>query len=253
MKRHDISRLEKNRNLHLKLGFVIAISLVTLAFNYTSDPPAPYEREVTELEQEDAIPVVRTAHKKKRQLPPPMLKLTKEIIPDEAEFIEEPEPRPLDNVISIEPVKTPEPQSFVPSVHPPKPQILPEDNELTKAIPEIFDVVEHMPLFGNCAKQEMSKEEKKQCSAIAIFKYMGKHIKYPAIARENNIQGTVVIRFVVNEFGEISQPEIVRDIGGGCGQEALRVVKNMPVWEPGRQRDRKVKVYFNLPVKFRLD
>ena len=73
------------------------------------------------------------------------------------------------------------------------------------------------------------------------------------MARENGLEGTVVIRFIVDETGNIIRPEVIKDIGGGCGQEALRVVKKMPLWEPGRQRDRKVKVYFNLPVKFKLN
>ena len=86
-----------------------------------------------------------------------------------------------------------------------------------------------------------------------LLKYLGKNINYPPIAQENGIEGTAVVRFVVNETGGISDIQIIRDIGGGCGKESVRVVKNMPNWKPGRQRGQAVKVYFTLPVRFKLE
>lgn len=252
MNRQDISRLEKNRGLHLKLGFVIAISMVTLAFNYTTEPPAPYEPEPEEIVYEDVVTIERTVHLKKPQLPPPVIKVTDNIIPEETEFIEELEPEPIKTTVdapsiekpNLKPVENPLPPVNVP---------LPPDpiEEKTDDIP--FIVVEHMPRYGDCNDEEMSKTEKYECSSLAIMKYMSEVIRYPAMARENGIEGTVVIRFIVDEKGSLLQPEIIRDIGGGCGQEALRAVKKMQHWEPGRQRNRKVKVYFNLPVRFKLN
>ena len=87
----------------------------------------------------------------------------------------------------------------------------------------------------------------------ALFKYLGKNIEYPPIAQENGITGRVVLRFVVNETGNITDIQVVKDIGGGCGAEAVRVVKSMPTWTPGRQRGKPVKVYYTLPVRFNLD
>ena len=252
MDRHDISRLEKNRSIHFKLGFVIAISLITLAFNYTIEPPEPYKATPIEIITNDAVPVVRTVQKPKQVLPPPSLKVTDQIISKEVEFTETLEPNTVALTIDAKPVEVtmPEP-TIIKKPSPPAPEFIPPDP--VESEPEIFEVVEHMPLFGDCDGEGMSKEEKRQCSTVALLKFMGEHIKYPAIARENNIQGTVVVRFIVDEFGRISKPKIVKDIGGGCGKEALRVVKKMPIWEPGRQRERTVKVYFNLPVQFRLN
>ena len=89
------------------------------------------------------------------------------------------------------------------------------------------------------------------------MEFIYKNIKYPPIARENGVEGTVVIRFVVDKDGSVDEPKILRDIGAQCGAEALRVVNmmnNMPQkWIPGKQRGKPVKVYFNLPVKFRLE
>lgn len=250
MIRHDISQLRKNRSIHLKLGFIIAISLVTLAFNYTSELPAPYEIEAIAEQEDGFIPVVPVTRDVKKKLPPPVVKVTNNFMPDDTEFTNE--PKLMETTIDAKPTETPLPAPPSKPAITPTPTPPPVEDDPVSDIPEVFDVVEHMPLFGDCSTGGLSKAEKQHCSAVAIIKYMGKHIKYPAMAREHGIEGTVVIRFVVDEHGNISNPEIVKDIGGGCGKEALRVVKKMPQWEPGRQRDRKVKVYFNLPVKFKL-
>jgi len=86
----------------------------------------------------------------------------------------------------------------------------------------------------------------------ALRTYLGKSIKYPPAARENGIEGTVVLQFVVNTDGSISDIKVLRDIGGGCADEAIRVVKNMPKWSPGNNNGVAVPVYFNLPVTFQL-
>ena len=83
--------------------------------------------------------------------------------------------------------------------------------------------------------------------------YLNYELRYPALARENDIEGKVLVEFVVNEDGAISAARIVRGIGGGCDEEALRVIKNMPKWKPGRQNGRAVKVFFTLPIIFNLE
>ncbi len=105
--------------------------------------------------------------------------------------------------------------------------------------PQIFEFVEQMPEFpgGN----------------DKVSRYLADKMRYPEMARENNIQGRVIVRFVVNESGEISDVQVQRGIGGGCDEEAVRVVKGMPKWKPGRQNGRPVKVYFTLPITFRLE
>jgi periplasmic protein TonB len=104
--------------------------------------------------------------------------------------------------------------------------------------PKIFKYVEQMPTFPGGQQ--------------ALMDYLAKNIRYPAAARENGIQGSVVLQFVVDETGNISSIQVLRDIGGGCADEAVRVVKAMPQWTPGKQNGAAVKVYFTLPVAFRL-
>lgn len=85
-----------------------------------------------------------------------------------------------------------------------------------------------------------------------LYQYLSQHVAYPEAARQDGIQGKVFVRFVVNEDGNISDAEVLKGIGGGCDQEALRVVRGMPKWKPGRQNGRTVKVYFTLPIVFML-
>ncbi len=86
-----------------------------------------------------------------------------------------------------------------------------------------------------------------------LMKFLNKNIEYPALAKENNIQGVAVLTFVVNKDGSVSDVAIVKEIGGGCGKEAVRVVKTMPKWSAGEANGHPVKVRFTLPVRFRLD
>lgn len=86
----------------------------------------------------------------------------------------------------------------------------------------------------------------------AVYKYIDDNLRYPEKAREEGITGTVVIRFVVEKDGSISNATIAREIGGGCGAEAKRIVEGMPKWKPGRQDGRIVRTEFTLPVQFRL-
>ena len=86
----------------------------------------------------------------------------------------------------------------------------------------------------------------------ALYKYIDDNLRYPAKAREEGITGTVVIRFVVEKDGSLSNVQIAREIGGGCGAEAKRIVEGMPKWKPGRQDGRIVRTEFTLPVQFRL-
>ena len=86
----------------------------------------------------------------------------------------------------------------------------------------------------------------------AMFKYIGQALKYPDLAVENGIEGVVYVTFVVERDGTISEAKVLRGIGGGCDQEAQRVVQGMPAWTPGTQDGKPVRVRFNLPLRFKL-
>ena len=111
-----------------------------------------------------------------------------------------------------------------------------EEEEVVEA--EIFTIVEEMPEFpGGMAK---------------LADYLAKNIKYPQMARESGIQGRVFVNFVVEPDGHVSNVNVMRSLGGGCDEEAMRVVKSMPKWKPGKQRGKAVRVSYILPVNFKL-
>ena len=116
----------------------------------------------------------------------------------------------------------------------------------------IYKVVPEMPRFKGC-ENISDKTKRKECSNKAMLAYIYSNIKYPQEARDKGIQGMTVIQFVIEKDGSISNGKIIRQIEGGCGEEALRVVQTMPNWIPGKKDGKPVRVQFNLPIKFKLE
>lgn len=85
-----------------------------------------------------------------------------------------------------------------------------------------------------------------------LMQFMGENLKYPSQAKEKGVEGTVIVSFVVKADGSVSNPEILRGIGAGCDEEALRVVKAFPNWTPGEKDGKKVNTQMQLPVKYKL-
>ena len=127
----------------------------------------------------------------------------------------------------------------------------------------VFDEVKSNEVLPDEARKEMEKADETVYAFTeddasfpggeeALYAYLNKNLQYPELARESNITGTVVIKFVVEKDGSITKASILREIGGGCGKEALRVVKNMPKWKPGKKEGHAVRSEFTLPVTFEL-
>lgn len=111
-----------------------------------------------------------------------------------------------------------------------------EDEEIVEE--EVFLSVEENPEFpGGPAK---------------LLEYVQKNLKYPMMARESDIQGRVFVGFVVEKDGSISNVRVLRGIGGGCDEEAVRVVQSLPKFKPGKQRGNPVRVQYTLPIVFKL-
>ncbi len=111
-----------------------------------------------------------------------------------------------------------------------------EEEEVVEA--EVFTIVEEMPEYPGGLNK--------------LTDYLSKNIKYPQMARESGIQGRVFVNFVVEPDGSVSNVNVMRSLGGGCDEEAVRVVKAMPKWKPGRQRGKAVRVSYILPIVFKL-
>ncbi len=104
---------------------------------------------------------------------------------------------------------------------------------------QVYDFVAESPEFSGGMK--------------AWAKFLNNNLNYPAAARENNIQGRVILSFVIEKDGTLSQIKVVQGIGGGCDDEAIRVLKKAPKWTPGRQNGQAVRVQFTLPIYFKLN
>ncbi len=87
-----------------------------------------------------------------------------------------------------------------------------------------------------------------------VRKYVSDHLRYPEMAIEGGVEGSVTVRFLIDEMGYIVDPQIIgRKLGAGCEQEALRIVKYMPVWKPAMYKHKPVRYVYELPVEFRLE
>ena len=217
------ANLEAKKVVFIQIGLIVALLIVFAAFEWKS-----YEKRELELGQREVIDVPEeiipiTEQKVKPPPPPPPKTVTViNIVEDDVE-IEDDE---LD--IDAEADMDTEVEEYVP--------VELEEEVIEEA--EIFTVVESMPSFPG--------------GESALYKYLGKSIVYPTMAQESGVQGRVYVTFVVEVDGTITDIRVLRGIGGGCDEEAVRVVKNMPKWNAGKQRGQPVRVQYNLPVRFVL-
>ena len=118
---------------------------------------------------------------------------------------------------------------------------------------DIFTTVEQMPIFITDCKG--TEQERRACGEKALLNFIYKHIKYPTIARENNITGKIVVRFIIEKNGSISNIEIIRNVGAELGEEMVRVIKKIPPqsWEAGKQNGQSVRVQLYLPITICLE
>ena len=104
---------------------------------------------------------------------------------------------------------------------------------------KVFSYVEQMPTFPG--------------GESALMKYIVDHLKYPSAAQDQGIQGLVMLRFVVTGTGDVGEVQILKSLDPSCDREAVRVVKSLPKFVPGRQQGKPVNVWFQLPVRFQLE
>ncbi|MCQ2260805.1 MAG: energy transducer TonB [Bacteroidales bacterium] len=224
-KKSSKADLEKRRGLYLELGLVAILAVCLVAFNIKS-----YDNDVKEVTKrtvaEEVEEVVLNTMEKETPPPPPE---EPEVPQTELKIVDNDATITNEAVVFDADAKNAENTEIKPVVT----EIEDEDVEET-----IYVVVEEEPDFPGGME--------------ALLKYLQDNIQYPQLAKENNITGKVFVTFVVEKDGRVTQVKLLRDIGGGCGNEAMRVVKAMPKWKPGKQQGRPVRTQFNLPVVFNL-
>jgi len=214
--------LEGKKVIFTQLGLVIALAATLLAFEWKSYDRSieGFGERIVEDIPEEIIPI--TEQKVKPPPPPPPKKVVViNVVEDDVEVED-------DLMIDAEADETTEMDEYIP---------IEVDEEIVDEAP-IFTVVESMPEFPGGQPK--------------LYTYLGEHIKYPVMAKESGIQGKVFVTFVVETDGSITDVRLLRGIGGGCDEEAIRVVQSMPNWRPGKQRGKPVRVQYNLPVRFTL-
>ena len=217
--------LEKRRGMFLEIGLAVILAAALVAFNVKS-----YEKEVKEVSTRTAdveieADIIQTEQEETPPPPPeePEVVATElNVVENDAEDIHE------IGIVNAE-ARADEALEFT---------RVEVTEEVEEAEEEVFLVVEEDPEFPG--------------GLDALSKFIADNIKYPQLAKENNITGRVFVSFVVEKDGRVGQVKILRDIGGGCGNDAVRVVKMMPKWKPGKQRGKAVRTQFNLPVNFDL-
>ncbi len=192
---------------------------------------------------EEQVPEENIIRQETAPPPPPLkatIQFTPPVITEDSKVSDDKEMKSADELIesktqiSIATVEGTDDKNAVDIAELKEHKVIVEDKEPEKP----FVSVEQMPQFpGGDAE---------------LMKFIGGNLKYPTIAAENGIEGRVVIRFVVGKDGDVSDVQVVRSLDPSCDKEAVRVVKTMPKWVPGKQNGRSVPVYYTLPVLFKL-
>ena len=227
IKKSRKASLENKRLLFTEIGLIVALLAVWGAFSYSTR-----EKKVSDLmdvnqdiEVEEMVPITE-------ETPPPPPEAPKiPILSDQIDIVDDDIKVDDDMFMNLEDNANMgvEIQDYVEQVE--------EEHVEEEAIP--FQLVEKKPTFQGGDANDFSK-------------WVNSKLVYPEIAKENGIQGRVVLQFTVNPDGSVSGVKVLRGVDASLDKEAVRVVSMSPKWEPGRQRDRAVKVTYTFPVIFQL-
>ena len=244
----------KHSGIFFRSGLICAVLLTLPAFNYTQyNSLHESPTFVPDDWFDDAIPPI--TYPEPKPIPPPSTN------PKNAHLIlaieEITQPMFVEAEVKVDVVVDPKAiirndAPALPSLGP-NPPPLPKIEIVLDDEPRIFS--EFMPrMCSGCDPENISREEKNDCATKEMMLFVQKQLKYPTIARENGIQGMCPVRFVVRSDGSISDIQLLRDIGAGCGKEALRVTTMLKdqCWKSGIQNGRRVSVQMVLPIRFKL-
>ena len=226
VKKSEKASLENRRLLFVEIGFVFALLLTLCAFEWTSKDKkvATLTAENTEIAEEEIIPITQ-------ETPPPPPEIPKiPVLSDQIDIVDD-NIDIDDNIINLEDSDDlgVEVMDYV--------QEVAEESVEEEAIP--FAIVEEKPKFRGGDANEFSK-------------WVAENLQYPEIAKENGVQGRVMLSFKVNTDGTVSNIKVLRGVDSSLDKEAVRVISKSPKWTPGKQRDRKVAVTYTFPVIFQL-
>ena len=227
IKKSPKADLEGKKGVFFEIGLTLALAVLLFAFEWKSstEQVTPFQTPAEEQIEDEIIPITQQMLKPPPP-PPPAPKLTDliEIVEDELN---------IDDELEIEDVEADvENKNNYNFDYDGADYGESEDSGEA----DIFQVVEDMPQFPGGSVQ----------------KWIAKNVKYPMIAQENNIQGKVFVQFVIEKDGSVSDVKVARSVDPSLDKEAIRVVKAMPKWKPGKQRGKPVRVSYTVPINFQL-
>lgn len=226
IKKSEKADLKNRRLLFVEIGFVVALLTVFIAFNISSKDAkvAALDAGNQEIIEEEMIPITQ-------ETPPPPPELNQiPVLSDQIDIVDD-EIKVEDNILNLE-----DDANLGVEIMDYKEEVKEEVVE-EEAIP--FQLVEQKPSFNGGDANEFSK-------------WVNQRLVYPEIAKENGVQGRVMLQFTVNTDGTVSNVKVLRGVDSSLDKEAVRVVSSSPKWKPGKQRDRAVKVTYTFPVIFQL-
>ena len=225
-KKTERADLENKRGYLLEIGLVVTLLIMWGVFEWSSTVERAEDFGPLEVvaDEEELAPVTRQEELQLPPPPPPQQTVADiiEIVDDKVEV--------NDDFMSTEADEntTVEIQEVVDVA---------QEEEVVEE-PQVFFIVEDMPEFPG--------------GELALRKYIAENVRYPEMAKENDIQGTVYVRFVVDTDGSVKNVEVIRGVDQLLDKEAIRVVQSLPKWKPGKQRGKAVKVSHSVPIKFQL-
>lgn len=220
-KKSNRANLEKRRLMFTQIGLIVSLALAWMVFetkSYGKQEIRTFDG-TTETIPDDLVPV--TIQEKPQPIEKPKVVNMITVVDNNEEIESE-----IDIDVNVEEDEPIEPTIPIDII----------EDEIVEEVP--FIIVENMPTFPGGEKK--------------MLEYVAKNVKYPQLAKEVGTQGRVFVSFVVEKDGSITNVTILRGIGSGCDEEAIRVVKSMPKWNPGLQCGRAVRVSCNLPINFKL-
>ncbi len=225
LKKAEKVNLEKRSSIFFEIGLVIAISLILIAFEWTSSgfKTNEYQSNQSDQAEQEIIPITRQEKPKPKPPEPPKVTEILNIVNNDVNLKDELQLEDLEANINTE----------VQEIN------YEVDDEEDNSGEQIFFIVEDMPSF--------------QGKGVDAFRqWVAQRLKYPEIAAENGISGKVFIQFVVEPNGVVDNVKVIRGVDPALDAEAVRVVKSSPKWKPGKQRGKAVRVAYTIPIVFVL-
>ncbi len=227
LKKSEKADLESKKGFFFQLGLIIALAITLVAFEYKSYDKQEFQDMSGGKNAETPEEMIQITQQQNQPPPPapPVSTTVINIVENDAI---------VDDDLSID--AEADDNTAMEEYKAPVVATQAAEEEVAEA--EIFTVVEDAPAYPGGDESRI--------------KFLMDNIKYPQMAKESGIQGTVYVTFVVEKNGSVTDVRVLRGIGGGCDEEAIRVIQAMPSWNPGKQRGKPVRVQFNMPIKFTL-